>query len=222
MQGDGKIVAAGVTVTVTQSAFALARYNPDGSLDPTFGFGGAGDDSSHRDTSVEEANAVAVQGDGKIVAAGFTTIVRPFRFRARALQPGRRTDPTFGSGGAVTTTIGTSDEDANAVAVQGDGKIVAAGVTSTGTSSPLSRSRATTRTAASTRPSASGGTVTTAFGTSVEEANAVAVQGDGKIVAAGFTRTGHPSPLSPRPRFRARALQTRTAASTRPSARVAR
>jgi uncharacterized delta-60 repeat protein len=40
VQTDGKIVAAGSTTTANQPAFALARYNPDGSLDATFGTGG--------------------------------------------------------------------------------------------------------------------------------------------------------------------------------------
>jgi hypothetical protein len=60
-------VAAGL-VGLVGSNFALARYNSDGTLDPSFGTGGTvttdfagGDDSAH---------ALAVQADGKLVAAG--------------------------------------------------------------------------------------------------------------------------------------------------------
>lgn len=64
LQPDGKIVAAGQS----NGNFALARYNPDGSLDHSFGrkgkvrtdFGGYGDGAS----------ALVLQPDGKIVAAG--------------------------------------------------------------------------------------------------------------------------------------------------------
>jgi uncharacterized delta-60 repeat protein len=65
MQADGKIVAAG---DGTSSVFALARYNTDGSLDTTF----SGDGITTTDFSpyYDVAYAVAIQGDGKIVAAG--------------------------------------------------------------------------------------------------------------------------------------------------------
>jgi uncharacterized delta-60 repeat protein len=72
IQGDGKIVAAGGR----GSNFALARYLPDGRLDPTFGEGGkvVTDVRAHPnqfDAYWERgANAVAIQPDGKIIAAG--------------------------------------------------------------------------------------------------------------------------------------------------------
>ena len=40
LQPDGKIVVAGYAVIGTQTKFALARMNSDGSLDSTFGSGG--------------------------------------------------------------------------------------------------------------------------------------------------------------------------------------
>ena len=72
IQQDGKIVAAGVSDAGTTGDFALVRYDTIGSLDTTFGaggkvlsgFGSAGDD---------EASALAIQQDGKIVAAGDST-----------------------------------------------------------------------------------------------------------------------------------------------------
>src|SRR5438876_8573978 len=69
LQG-GKIVAVGYANNDTQGVFALARYNPDGSLDATFGAGGTV--TTAIGTISDFANAVAVQGDGKIVAAGST------------------------------------------------------------------------------------------------------------------------------------------------------
>jgi uncharacterized delta-60 repeat protein len=69
LQADGKIVAVGLAGGgTTGNDFALARYNQNGSLDPTFSgdgkrrtdFGGDGD----------KANAVALQSDGNIIAAG--------------------------------------------------------------------------------------------------------------------------------------------------------
>src|SRR5438876_643973 len=67
---DSKIVAVGQAAS-SDSDFALARYNLDGSLDASFGSAGevlvglsAGQDSTAQD--------VAVQADGQIVVAGFT------------------------------------------------------------------------------------------------------------------------------------------------------
>ena len=47
-------------------------------------------------------------------------------------------DPSFGTGGKVTTSIGVTDDEVYALAVQPDGKLVAAGYSNTGTlSSPV-------------------------------------------------------------------------------------
>lgn len=80
VQPDGKIVVAGVTVNNNHKSFALARYNPHGSLDTTFG----GANGAARGTIVQdfgptnatsatnEADALALQPDGKLVVAGYT------------------------------------------------------------------------------------------------------------------------------------------------------
>ena len=74
IQPDGKIVTAGAAGTSeTAGHFALARFNPNGTFDPTFGnqgrvstdFGGFGD----------TAFSMALQGDGKIVAGGALLII---------------------------------------------------------------------------------------------------------------------------------------------------
>ena len=67
VQSDGKIVAAG-RAGISSGRFAVARYNVDGSLDGTF----SGDGKVTTDFTRREdlAYAVAIQSDGKIVAAG--------------------------------------------------------------------------------------------------------------------------------------------------------
>jgi len=62
---DGDIVAGGsLSVGIDSSWSVLARYTPDGSLDPTFGDGGTVQSSSGT------LAGIAVQPDGKIVASG--------------------------------------------------------------------------------------------------------------------------------------------------------
>ncbi len=64
-QTDGKLVAGGWDDT---RAFVLARYRPNGALDPTFGVGGIVRVGTLTDAGIE---ALALQRDGRIVAAGF-------------------------------------------------------------------------------------------------------------------------------------------------------
>src|SRR5439155_20767125 len=72
------------------------------------------------------ANALAIQADGRIVAAG-TRDINAFAL-ARYTTSGLL-DKTFGDRGKVTTDVGPGETSANGVAIQTDGRIVAGGVT---------------------------------------------------------------------------------------------
>jgi uncharacterized delta-60 repeat protein len=182
LQDDGKIVVAGAG----SGGGILARYDRAGRLDPSFGSGG----KVIIGTSVE-VNAVALQDDGKIVAAGFAfnaaTGASQFAL-ARVNRDGSR-DPSFGSGGQVTTGFGSGQDHAHAVAIQGNGKIIVAGGTNEFNSGgDFALARYTQR--GRLDPSfGNGGKVTTDFG-GVEFATGVAIQGDGRIVAAGYAAGG--------------------------------
>ncbi|HET6771326.1 MAG TPA: delta-60 repeat domain-containing protein [Actinomycetota bacterium] len=195
VQSDGKIVAAGVAicdpcvlpVTPLPHDFALARYTTDGSLDPTFD----GDGKVKTDFGgPDEANAVALQGDGKIVAAGSATHSSGALLFALARYKGDGAlDTTFDGDGRVTTMV-ASDDEARGVAIQRDEKIVAAGLACNlcigGPDFGLARYN--TNGALDTVFGGGDGTVTTDFGAgTLDYANAVAIQGDGKIVGAGFS-----------------------------------
>jgi uncharacterized delta-60 repeat protein/uncharacterized repeat protein (TIGR01451 family) len=169
VQPDGRIVAAGQG---GGGNFALARYNADGSLDPTFGSGGK------VTTAIGGALGVALQPDGKIVAVGGGGPASDFV--AARYNPDGTLDTSFGSGGVVTTDLGPF-EAATAVVIQADGKIVATGSTSSGNFA-LVRYNADGSLDASF---GSGGIVTTNFGFSSSFGGALVIQADGKIVAAG-------------------------------------
>ena len=135
-QPDGKLVAAGYTSGTTFD-FALARYNSDGSLDSTFGTGGKV--TTPIGASSDEAHALILQPDGKLVAAGYTSNGSTYDFALVRYTSAGSLDSTFGTGGKVTTPIGTSNDQAYALVLQPDGRLVAAGY---GSAVPVSVDRA--------------------------------------------------------------------------------
>ncbi|MEV0170217.1 calcium-binding protein [Streptomyces sp. NPDC050803] len=173
VQGDGRIVVAGSS----NYAFALARYNPDGSPDTGFGTDG------RLTTDLggpSEVQAVAVQSDGKIVAAGRAGGA----FAVARYLPDGGLDPAFGDGGLVTTSFEAGGAAGQDLALQPDGRIVVAGRAGT-SGSDFALARYNTDGSLDTG-FGTGGRVTTAFA-GEEEVRGVAVQPDGRIVAAGRT-----------------------------------
>jgi uncharacterized delta-60 repeat protein len=187
IQDDGKIVGVGRS----GGLFALARYNPDGSLDTSFS-GDGKQTTSFDNFGSDEATAVAVQADGRIVAVG--TSAGPMLHAAFALaryNPNGSLDMSFSGDGRQTTSLVGTDE-AYGVALQGDGKIVAVGggasVTTGYSDFVLARYNAD----GSLDTSFSGdGRQTTDFGFGDSDgANDVATQGSGRIVAVGSAGGG--------------------------------
>jgi uncharacterized delta-60 repeat protein len=182
VQPDGKLIAAGEG----GDSFALARYKSNGSLDTNFGSGGK------VTTDFSTTNAVALQGDGKIVVAGSVTEpgTADSDFALARYNSNGTLDDTFGSGGKVTTEIGefTSggfDDRADAVAIQQDGKIVAAGVADNGSDNDFALVRYNPDGSLDGTFDSDGKVTTDFLGGSFDTAHAVALQDDGKIVAGG-------------------------------------
>jgi len=180
LQGDGKLVIAGSDLGIGND-FALVRYNSDGSLDTAFGtngkvmtdFGTVGSYDDH-------ANTLALQSDGKLVAAGAITLGdSPTNFALARYDSDGRLDTTFGAGGKVITDFGDND-GATALVIQNDGRIVAAGQTGADFALVRYNSNGVLDTSFD-----SDGKVITDFSSSYDIANALVVQGDGKIVVAG-------------------------------------
>ncbi|MDW8426861.1 MAG: delta-60 repeat domain-containing protein, partial [Meiothermus sp.] len=91
-------------------------------------FGTAGKVTTAVGSSTDEANALVLQPDGKLVAAGPSMpTLGDFDFALVRYNPNGTLDPTFGSGGKVTTDLGSSRDIASALVLQPDGKLVAAG-----------------------------------------------------------------------------------------------
>ncbi|PYE47935.1 beta strand repeat-containing protein, partial [Deinococcus yavapaiensis] len=184
LQSSGKIVAAGRAFNGTNDDFALVRYNSNGSLDTTFGSGGKV--TTPVGTSQDYANALVVQPDGKLVAAGYAFNGSNDDFALVRYTTSGSLDTTFGSSGKVTTGFGSGSDTALALALQPDGKLVAAGLTSNGSNNDFALARYTTSGSLDTTFGSSG-KVTTAIGSGNDGALALALQPDGKLVAAGYT-----------------------------------
>src|SRR5439155_24908643 len=71
LQPDGKIVVAGTASYDTSDDFGLLRYETNGSLEEGFGVGGK---VTTDFGGGDQARAVVIQPDGRIVAAGYTSI----------------------------------------------------------------------------------------------------------------------------------------------------
>ena len=189
-RADGKIVAAGYAYpSASPPDFALARYNSDGSLDTTF----SGDGKVVTDFAslADGTNAVAIQSDGKIVAAGYTTGSSGDNFALARYNADGSLDTSFGGGdGLVTTDFGVSAW----VLVWQYSPMARSWwrVRDVPAQSMILRWRAITPTALLDTSFGSGdGMVTTDFFGNDDYAYAMAIQSDGKIVAAGYATSNN-------------------------------
>ncbi len=197
LQPDGKLVLVGASTTNldknSDTRFALARLNPDGSLDSTFGAGGkvstqfAGGINSI-------AYAVAVQPDGKIVVAGETNLGGKASFALARYTPKGLLDAGFNPSGPQPGTLSVDfggSSRAKALALQPDGKIIVAGTFYGASPQRFALARLDT----DGMPDSSFGTdgkvttlLTTLDGVGIDSAaNRVLLQPDGKILLAGFS-----------------------------------
>jgi uncharacterized delta-60 repeat protein len=192
LQTDGKILLVGATT--------LARFNPDGTLDTSFGTGGQVAVPFNQ-SGFDTAQDVAVQADGKIVVVGLTTSSVTFNddFALARFNADGTLDTSFGSGGKVTTDFFGSVDQARRVRIMPDGKILVAGsavkvLSSISSVRHFALARYNTDGSLDTR-FGNGGKVDEAAGASFSLARGMAFQSDGKIVVAG---SGAPDGVSAR------------------------
>jgi uncharacterized delta-60 repeat protein len=190
IQSDGKIVVGGLSdAGGTPYDFSLVRYDPNGALDLTFNSTGKVLTDFSGSGSIDTLEALAVQPDGRIVAAGNSIASGHSNFAVARYTTTGILDGSFNGTGKVLTAFGSANAGANAVAIQSDGKIVAAGSfdgNPEGADFALARydiDGSLDSTFNST------GKILTDIG-GFEVAYGVGIQSDGKIVAAGFSDVG--------------------------------
>ena len=185
IQTDGKIVAAGYNSSGTNNKdFAVIRYNADGSLDDSFDADGKV--TTAISTGDDQANAAAIQADGKIVTAGSRFNGTGFDFAVVRYNSNGSPDTSFDTDGIVISAIG-ANSSANAIVIQSDGKIIVAGSANNDFAVVRYNSNGSPD---SSFGSSNNGIVITGIG-SEDAATAVKIQSDGKIVVAGYAVTAN-------------------------------
>src|SRR6266576_6480342 len=182
LQGDGRIIVVGFTGAGSYSSlnnFALVRFNPDGSLDQSFGAGG----------KVKSARGVAtsavLQGDGKIVVGGTYDTGSSRGFMLSRYNSNGTLDGSFGTAGVTKTAIGSGEAFSFGIGLLSDGRIVLGGYSATTQDHDFTvacyNSNGTLDQTFGT-----GGIATTDFSGGTDDiAYALAVQRDNKIVLGG-------------------------------------
>jgi uncharacterized delta-60 repeat protein len=190
IQPDGKIIAAGnITPDLEDFDFVLVRYNSNGIIDSSFGTNGVA--VTKLSPYWDAIYSIALQNDGKIVAGGSTYAQGGNFALVRYLSNGT-IDSSFGNNGIVVLNNDPSFYG-NAIAIQEGNKIVAAGFSSTpSTSLDFSCIRVT-----------SNGRIDSTFGTNgeikvdfnqqLDYCNSIALQKDGKILLGGYS--GYTTPI---------------------------
>ena len=187
---NGSIVVSGEPI----GSFAgsdhtdVVRYDESGVPDPGFGSAGVLTLAGAR-----VGEGLAVQDDGKLVLVGETETATPpltrMQFAIRRLNPNGSADSSFGTAGVVSTPVSDHGDSAHSVALQADGKILVAGVSSTQTNPQFAVARYDADGSLDTAfGGAGGGRVTVDFFGFTDIAETVAVMSDGRIVLGGLAR----------------------------------
>jgi uncharacterized delta-60 repeat protein len=202
LQADGKITSVGTILFSGMSdlRFAVMRHLSDGTLDPSFGLNGY-TAPALTSFNVDRGRDLAIQADGKIILAGQCQVNLPGPPQPTAsddfclirLEANGQPDLSFGVSGVVVTPIGPKDDQLASIALQADGRIVAAGTCASSADNALSVGQACL-----TRYLVDG-TLDATFGTggkvvqsisATETINAIAIQENGRILIAGLCVDG--------------------------------
>ena len=191
LQPDGKIVVVGDSSYDKNRDVLVLRCNSDGSLDSTFGKGGATTYKSQAKENQHLGFGVALQPDAKIVVVGSTSNGKNHEVMLLRFNSDGSLDSSFGKGGIVTHSgLSNANFWGRAVAIQPDGKIVVVGISYTAKKCDVLTLRYN-----------ADGSLDKAFGEDGvapsscppgghDWGRSIAIQPDGKIIVAGNTRSG--------------------------------
>lgn len=182
IQPDGKILMSGSRDGLNQSMTtpALVRWNADGSLDKTFGRNGVVMEKGW-------GGRIGLQPDGKIVMAGGIQTASSYNVLVRYNADGSL-DTSFKTGGGAAAQLRGDGFSVADIAIQPDGKVVAAGTERSFEDGSSYEVLALARYNADGSPDTSfgkGGKAVMAAGKGLSDPTSVTLQPDGKIVLGG-------------------------------------
>ncbi len=139
---DGSVMVGGTAMRGSQKQFAVMKISQNGELDPAFGEQGIGWSDFNSNATL---TALQTQSDGKIVAAGFSSLGNSGnQFALFRMLPSGMYDNSFGGRGKVLTSIRPNNDDRiQGMQIQSDGKIVTTGFSSDGSWAQMASARYT-------------------------------------------------------------------------------
>jgi uncharacterized delta-60 repeat protein len=195
LQPDGKIVLAGSPRDPATSTyqFMTARFNANGTADPTFGSSGVV--TTHLGSS-DVIGGVTIQGDGKIVVSGAEgQSTSPFALYLLRYNADGSLDANFRTGGTVA--VPSPDGQVihpEGVAVQADGKIIAGGFFQDAARQHMNLAALRVNPDGSVDTGyGNGGWATGQFGNNGAEDRAMALEPDGRLLLAGYAQPNYPN-----------------------------
>ncbi len=125
IQPDGKILLGGYCGSSTNYDFCIARFNPDGTLDNTFGSGGYILKDFFNINNY--GFSLSIDSNGKILLGGYCGSSPNYDFCIVRFNPDGTTDHTFNGNGIVIKQITSYDDYGDTMTIQSDGKILLGG-----------------------------------------------------------------------------------------------
>lgn len=189
LQADGKILLGGQATSPGGNAdFAVVRYNPDGSLDTSFG--GSGSVRTPVGVGTDSIRALLVQPDGRIAAAGSgTNTSGNTDFALVRYNANGSLDTGFDGDGKLLIHAGSHHNTGYNAALQADGKILVTGDAAGTASYEFAAARVNANGSLDTGFGVAGKVLVNVAGSNAK-ARSVLVQDDGKIVLAGMAARG--------------------------------
>jgi uncharacterized delta-60 repeat protein len=192
VQDDGKIVVVGAHIVKGQEKedALVLRFHPDGVLDTDFANDGVFTYRHLGDYS-DYGNFVALQPDGKIVAAGSSYDGQSFKMVLLRLDVNGKLDNGFGTGGVAIYQRQPSVYDyAFGVAIQQDGQILVAGTSNNGANDDAIVLRYDSHGVLDASFAENGVFTFNGVADSEDRAHGIAIQSDRRIVVAGYSHSG--------------------------------
>ena len=198
IDAQGRIVAAGHGVVDGAQVTVIARFRPDGSLDPTFGPAGSGRVFTRMGdpfSRFSAARGLVIDSAGRLIVAGEGgPNGQAAQFAAARYLPDGTLDPTFGEDGTVFVPMGTGGSAGWAVAIDSAGRVVMAGYALAAIGS-ADADVAVARLLPDGTPDADfgvGGSVVTRIGDYFDYARGLTIDGAGRILVAGAVGLAFP------------------------------